>query len=610
MEKTNDSINVNKESSDNSKRNRRKYVLYTMCIFLLCLIDQRIGSMSGEGQLVFPNCVGIVTGLLVLSQYSVREFMRKPYFVWGGICLVGIPATFIWVYHNVIYIWQWNSAVVVVALYGFLIIRGVIGMTWDKKSPGKKSETKPETNPVTKPEKKPLMKLFKSSWRNLSQKLWMILPMNPWILIGYLLLLILMNLSMYDGRWPLLYLLVFGGFYLTGLRGKDCRLWITALMDGVILAFFIFQGLAFVFRPYDTLRYHGLYANTNMNALFYQMVYCAFLSKFCMAEKRYQAGEQTRKQTVFKWIHFAFACAMWSFVLLTMCRSAMVGMAVVFLLAVCYCMSHGTFGMPKGTPRMPKGTPGTILRKGNVVKKLLRYMILPCIVVVLSFPVVYCAVRYIPAVFHHPVWFYNEYSEDKVHSWDSYDSPKYTDWQDVLSGNFGRIMEIFKPGLQVNAAVSEIEPEPTANISSTSYRMNIYKHYFKAMNFRGHAEDEHGIWLDESYTAPHAHNLFLQYGFNFGILAGILFIVLSAATGIRLLYLVFYKKRNQDDIVLLLFYAAILAFGMTEIVWRNGQFSNTMLYLLPFFAWHQTSAPETEDIVTQKDVVTGNRKMS
>lgn len=50
--------------------------------------------------------------------------------------------------------------------------------------------------------------------------------------------------------------------------------------------------------------------------------------------------------------------------------------------------------------------------------------------------------RYLPAVFHHPVWFWGEWSEDKVHSWDPWNSEKYVDIDELLETAVGRTTEI------------------------------------------------------------------------------------------------------------------------------------------------------------------------
>lgn len=288
---------------------------------------------------------------------------------------------------------------------------------------------------------------------------------------------------------------------------------------------------------------------------------------------------------------FLFACAMWSFVLLTMCRSAILGMAAATLLG-------GGITLWK--------------QRGKRLQKGLVYVCGMVLVSVLSFPIVYGAVRYLPPVFHHPIWFMMEYSEEKVHSWDAYDSEKYTDWRDVLQENFGRIFTDFtisKPSARVDSqfpplltamqffpasAAGEVTmpPEPTpspenstpAGTRSVSARLTIYQQYLSRLNLWGHADSENGVQVTESYFAPHAHNVILQYAFNYGLPAGLVFLTYLAVSGIRLLFACIHDKANTSPLVALLLFASITVFGMTELIWRYGQLSHTLLFLLPCFA--------------------------
>ena len=58
--------------------------------------------------------------------------------------------------------------------------------------------------------------------------------------------------------------------------------------------------------------------------------------------------------------------------------------------------------------------------KGFFTKGVLLFLVF----IAMFLPVYGCA-RYIPALRHHPIW-YDDYSEEKVHSWDPIDSEKYT----------------------------------------------------------------------------------------------------------------------------------------------------------------------------------------
>ena len=610
-----------------------KRILWTVCVLFLCVIDQRIGSSTGEPQLIFSSCVALVVGIFILTHYSLRDYLKLPYAVWAAVCAVAAPAAMIWGHGHSLYPGRFNTIVCILVLYGFILIRTVTAFVAEKRKPG----------------------------------------MNPWILGMFGVMILLMAVSRYNDRWPLLYLACFFLFYLTGLTQEEKKLFLCALQDGIIAGFFLIQGLAFVFRPYDTLRYMGMYANTNMNALFYQAVYCAFLSKFCVMEVRQKqdGASVPAAATVWKWACFALAAAMWSFVFLTMCRSAFLGMGAATVLAGLYCLKYS------GKKLLLKG---------------FQYVMLLVLIAMAGFPVVYGAVRYLPPVFHHPVWFYNDYSEERVHSSDPWDSPKFTDWRDVLRENLGRFSDLLPSSLvsikegspeidipgssgqddsfipetsenSVSPNFMDAEPsagstpapdnppatdvpqnteapqdtgvpqnteapqatgvpqnteapqdtdvpqtpetsqntdvlqsaevpqatEAPAELKSTSARLAIYSHYLSCLNFTGHLEQENGLQVSEDYYAPHAHNLFLQYAFNYGLPAGILFLLWIAAAIIKLMADVFRSKGSTASVTALLLFGAAVVFGLTEIMWRSGLLSNTLIFLLPYFAWAEQS---------------------
>lgn len=532
-----------------------------MCFFTLCLCDQRVGSASGEIQLVCPNFIFIVLSLLVLSHYPISGY-RWPSFWIGALMGMGAAAlVFLLKWRDAYFPLQLASGVAAAFFCWCAVLQTALCGGRRRKDNAKR------------------------------QKGRALFPVPGAVLLAVLLLLIL--ISRYDNYCGAMLVLEVLLFYLTDFAASEYEWMLKALGLAVLAAFFVFQGLAFVFRPYDSLRYLGLYANTNMNALFYQMVYCVFLSVFCILEVK-------KTHPVLKWVSFGFACAMWSFVLLTMCRSAFLGMGAATLL----------------------GLGITVWRRGRGrLKRTFVYLFGTVLVSILAFPVVYATVRYLPPLFHHPIWFMEEYSEDKVHSWDPYDSEKYTDWRDVLEENFGRLFR----DLSLSGGRREDEPklllassgENLSGISvsgrqgfgfglllaeaqpgmedggervpgqgySVAARMTIYRYYLSQLNLRGHRDSENGIQIDDGYFAPHAHNVVLQYAFQYGLPAGILFLFYLAASGIRLLWVCIRERDGMDCLPGLLLFAAIVVFGMMEIIWRYGQISHVLLLLLPCFGW-------------------------
>ncbi len=560
------------------KSHFKKY-FYFLCFFILCICDQRVGSASGEIQLVCPNIVLMVLSCIALSHYPLSRFRRRSFRIPAIVFAAGLFLALFLIWPNTYYHYQLISGVLAAILYGCVLIQTVPALCSAKK-----------------------------------------LPRGNHLGAGLLgLLTVLILLSRHDRYNGFLLCLSVLLLYLTDFTALECEWMLRSLGGAVLTAFFVFQGLAFVFRPYDSLRYLGLYANTNMNALSYQMAYCVFLCVFCILEGR-------KGQGIVKWGSFCFACAMWPFVLLTMCRSAVLGMGAATFLGLGITLWK---------------------RRGRRLVRGLVYIGGLALGSVLSFPVVYGAVRYLPAVFHHPVWFMDEYSEEKVHSWDPCDSEKYTDWRDVLQENFGRLFpgvvgaavpaepdteayythwEIQEgvpavgeaPVLLASAGTGSLssgaisdETDSEAGISaeeapaagySVAARFTIYRYYFSRLNLLGHVDSENGLQIDRDYYAPHAHNIVLQYAFNYGLPAGIVFLAYLIASGICYLIVCIRNESDTPFLLGLLLFASIAGFGMMEIIWRYGQLSHMLLLLLPRFAWQnrgiQSTAPETAAVRT------------
>ena len=525
-----------------------KQIFSTFCIFSFCIIDWILGSQGGQPQVLCSNLVFTLLGMVIISHYNYRDFLAVPFYIWTLISVIALPLSIWWgkynahSYHTTPL--QWYMDTINIVLWGYIIILTLRTFLIKKERP----------------------------------------LINSHFLLLFGLFLLLVILSLNDNIWTIKYLIVLLFFYITPFTRKEHTDFISALLIGVILAFIFLQSVAFVIRPYDTLRYKGMYANENINSLFYQAVYCAFLGKFCLLHSNEENTNPS--STILKWLCFSFACAMWSFVFLTMCRSAMMGMGVVTMIAFVYYIKES---------------------RAHKLLSVLRFGACFMVVTILSFPTVYSAVRYLPAVFHRPAYFYNEYSVNKINSDDSFDSDKYTDWQDVIEENLGRFKDIINTGSSKNSSsqVLSVPLASTQNISiasvmadrsemplitnkkSTSYRIRIYSYYTSMLNLTGHLESENGIQVSEDYYAPHAHNLILQYCFNYGLPAGIIFIIIIVATVIKLLLDTFgkRKKENAQSIVALLFFTGIIVFGFTEIIWQRGQFSALLLYVIPYWTW-------------------------
>ena len=171
-----------------------------------------------------------------------------------------------------------------------------------------------------------------------------------------------------------------------------------------------FQAFCCVFRPYDLIRYQGIYHNPNLNAFFYLVVLAAVLSKILYVTKK-NASKWIR---VYYWLG---AGAVLALLFMSLGRAAWL---VAFVMGIVFLL-----GMRK------------VQRKNNFLKNGIVLVLCAC----LLFPVCFGLVRYIPPQFHHPVWFWGEWAETRVHSWDPWDSEKYIDLDEFMDVAVWRIWQ-------------------------------------------------------------------------------------------------------------------------------------------------------------------------
>jgi len=372
--------------------------------------------------------------------------------------------------------------------------------------------------------------------------------------------------------WPIGYLILFGCYYLTEETPEERTLMWTSAADGIILAFFLMQGWCFVFRPYDAERYVGVYSNCNLNALFYLVVLAAVYAKLLYHIKNHSKWWQ-------KGFYWLGTGVLYAFIFLTIGRTAWaasVVMGLFFLIAV-----NGF----QGKKRLIRNGAGLILSA--------------C----LMFPTVFCAVRYLPPVFHHPVWFWGEWSESKVHSWDSWDSEKFIDLDEFLTAAVGRVADVWDAVadyFSIAAEAAEVTADMTADekyavMLEQGYaatldreptpletRGAIYRYYFNHLNWTGHLYSEQGFQYLPWYWIGHAHDLFLQWGTDFGIPVMVILLIL-AVSSVVILFRRALREQSIEAFLGLQFLLVIYSFGLFEYAWGEG----SVTVVLMFLAWSQ-----------------------
>lgn len=504
-------------------------IFYCICFFLLCIVNNIVGSQPGRVQFVAINCSGLVVAAIIFSAYKLKDFLKPIYAVWTVISLgVGAYAIY-WGHGNYPYFGRWVTAVLNVAVYGFIAIRIVSGILREKR----------------------------------------VKPMK-WVSLGlWVLMIVLMVVSPHESVWPLWFGVMFLSLYLTEFDKRHIDALLNGLMDGIIVGFVIVQGLAFLFRPYDIPRYRGFFANTNMNALFYVVTYAVLLTKWCLSVRN--GGKSIEKV-----IWAIFSCMMIGFVLLTGSRAALVAevlVTFVFLMGIIfnadkklitfikYCAIIGVLGVVS--------IPVTFL--------IARYL-----------PTVH-----LHPIYFEGEWSEGKVQPGESRDSDKYVSFKeylrfnfgrilwFVDFEDETE-----TAESEEPvEVEEKEVINEIylyEEEEDAALSPIELRWAIHKYYFQHLNLFGHHESEAGVPITKYYTIPHAHNWILQMSFCYGIIAGILLLYMV----VQYIILVVRAAKAHDYRLMCLvgcMITAFLSFGFFEVSWAVGQIQFLLFFMLYYF---------------------------
>ena len=512
----------------------KRRILYTLCFFLFCVIDQRTKTGSGLDGVIetFRDMAGVLMAVIIMSHYKWEEFTRYklPYAVWtvlspiAGVLFVvfGQPLTYFMNERIMIGLDVW--------VFGYVVIHTVISVLIEKKYP----------------------KLHKGMFG-----LWTVM-------------MLLMIFSRSDYVWPFCYFIMFGCFYLTDFTEEEQEDLYQGIMNGVILAFFVFQGFCCVFRPYDQVRYTGIYNNCNLNGLFYLVVLAAIFGKMLYVTKE-------NKHKFWRVYYWLGAGVVYSFLFMTIGRTAWMVSIILGLIFLAFYQS--------------------VKKQRHYIRNGLLLVLCVC----MMFPVTFGMTRYLPPVFHHPVWFWGEWNEERVHSWDAWDSEKYVNLEELVETAVGRTTEITdglfgKYPFAIKAYAEELLSQEerlreNAVLKTEEEYMNpflvrktIYSHYFADLNLLGHTQADQGFQLTYFYWIGHAHNIYLQYATDFGVPAALCLLILSAVSIIKTIT-AFYRKKVPVRSACSIFMMLVpLLFGILEYSWG----SNAITMILLFLCWRQT----------------------
>ncbi len=519
-------------------------IIVAFCLFAVCVGTQQIQTVKWDtGIIEFSrDCFGVLMALILFTHYKWSDFVKYklPYLIWTGFGLtVGTAVTCYVVSKRFSYLFA-DTIIIALGIFlmGYCVIHTIISFFIEKKRP------------------KLYMPLF----------------------IIWTVMMILMIFSRSEYLWPECYFVLFLCYYLTDRTQEQRRNVTLGIIDGIILGFIVIQAHSLLFRPYDIVRYMGNFCNPNHNCVFLCFCLAAILSKILFLKK-----EKAKKPIIIFFLLLAEAC--YSFIFMTISRSGYLAtffITIVFLILYCRTVSKKIF-----------------FRMGILLSSLF----------IVIMPLTYLAVRYIPTIHPHVLFYFQEgYSEDRVHSWDPRNSEKFISFEEMIQTALGRFKETENNynqlfGQQPNPEVLLIR---TASVSPTLprevilqagetlasnkipaldgegnnafvVRYTIYKWYWDHLSLLGMPYDEQGFQLTADHWIQDTHNIYLDYGINFGIPVMILFTVFIWYGIGRLIYNS-CKQINVTKMSCLLITLVPPIFGLFEFAWGSG-----MLYTIAFY---------------------------
>lgn len=529
-------------------------VIVSLCLFAVCLGTQQIQTVAwNTGIIEFArDSVGILMAVIIFTNYKRNDFVKykTPYIIWSVIGTIsGIVLIPLAIRNRADYL-KADTLIIFLGTFmmGYCVIHTVISFFIEKYRP------------------KFYLPLF----------------------IMWIVMLILMITSRSDYLWPECYFVLFLCYYMTPQTPNQRSNVTIGLINGIILGYIAIQAHALLCRPYDRVRYYGNFCNPNHNSMFLCVCLAAILAKILFVTKE-------NKNKAIKSFYFFLAGSCYSLICMTMCRSGYLAAlcATVFFL-IAYC-------------RIKKKT--IYIKMGGLLFSIFVTML----------PLTYLAVRYIPTIHPHVLFYFQEgYSDLRVHSWDEWDSEKYVTFKQMLQGvmeRFGNIKDAletlqdagnndtFDDSLKVASYSAYIPMEISASASieiadtdndfnpkkvpalseeesanSLVVRYTIYKWYFSHLSLRGMPYDEQGFQLTQNHWIQDTHNIYLDYGINFGYPVMVLFTIFIW-WGIGRLTNQGLRTTDIRKLTCLLIALIPPIFGLSEFAWGTGTISTVALYL-------------------------------
>lgn len=361
-----------------------------------------------------------------------------------------------------------------------------------------------------------------------------------WIYAAVLALLVAEMVRSRNTRtWPIDIAVFWGIFAIRVVCKGKVQQYLSHFSNGVFLHFIGISVYAILYRPFHNfvyVRYPGVFHTVTVTAVYLVLVLVLAVIRFLEVYKKYDSLKKA-------WKEFWLAGMAAAFLLMTISRTGFLAVAVIcpLLLIITALLEF------------KDGIGGILKRTGILLAAAICF-----------FPILFTACRIVPAVVGKPFTYEIEWFPDSIKAGEAWDSPRYI----TLSRFFGiadeRLNSSSISGDAGAAAETDMGAAGTvmANINNYSNgRLDIYKLYLQQLNWKGH--ETVGLKDANGKDIMHAHNVYLQVAHDFGIGAGVFFILFCVFAGIRSIWYYLKHKGEPAGLVPL---GIISVFGVCGLV--------------------------------------------
>ncbi len=567
-----------------------KRIIAAICMICLLLIDVKAANDSWYIWLITDNLVGVVIALIMFSAYPFKEFTKPFYIIWSVLGIFGeIGGYVFWYTHQIGHVMgYWITIPVNIWILGLVFFKYIEKIYISKE-----------------------IKIRLAKWEYF-----------------FIACMLLMLLSKSDYVWPLYFLIIFLMLWHSPFTDTDKKYVFKGVLDGIVIAFVLLQGKAFLYKGYGLVRYTGAYWNSNRNGAFYLLVLTVFLARVLLCKKEKEnisedekPDRQLQNINVRIFVNYLMSSVMAAFILYTGSRTSLIGMFVILFFY--FLIGERKIAHEKW-------------------KKIVSQLALFAVSFVVAIPLIYFPMCYL-SIFRvaarteikniikgtdYPISLSNEgsvqldealdnmilrYLKSDVKEKEETASTEETNYAADVSGEEKLIDDVvteensefpfdLKGAQKENYYVIQyyytyypergrfelfVPKKLYSGLISLNARVNIIFALVSNFNLTGHDSSEVFLYMNSDAPGQYAfwvnneQNFILHYLYAYGVPVGVFFCLLILLGLICLIRNAI--KGKVEAFVFAMFYLVFILTGLMEVVWVPGQIVLVLLFFAPLF---------------------------